>query len=521
MQPLLKESPEVSAPSGGRHLVFSLRDVVVEGGFEQLQGTAADLTTRLKGKKITVDDVFDVQRRLEEAYARAGYVLVRVIVPPQKVEDGGTLRFKIVDGHIEAIDANALPESLRSLVEGRVKGLVGRQGITLEEIERSIVLAGDIPGAKLNSALARGESEGGTRLILDGEHAPVSATLGTENKLPESVGRYHANASFAWNSPLGHGEQIYVSAGLGLARALPLRMAGAGILVPVGVSGWTINLEYTASRTRPSPTAGAPATAGTFNRLTMRTSFPLIRTRAETLNVTGALEAIQQSLFAREFDTDLNRDSYVVGRVGLNWQRLSPWGTPIQVGVQFSQGLGGREATDLVTTGIPLSRQGASPQFAKLASDVRMNQPLPQDFRLDLFGRLQTSFGRPVPLSEQFALDGAEGLSISSNGALSVDSGATMRGELVRPFQVSTSLWPLTIAPYLFAAHGFGRIAAPTALEKANISGTAFGAGMRVAAPQASGSPGWAASVEFGLLRSNVPGHRDSSRINITMSSQF
>ncbi len=91
----------------------------------------------------------------------------------------------------------------------------------------------------------------------------------------------------------------------------------------------------------------------------------------------------------------------------------------------------------------------------------------------------------------------------------------------MRPFQASTSLWPLTFAPYLFAAHGFGRIAAPTALEKASVSGTAFGAGLRIAASQTSGSPGWTAGVEFGRLRSNVPDHRGSSRLNITMSAQF
>ncbi len=148
VQPLLEQRPELRAPSGAKDLVFSLRDIVVEGGFEPLQGTAEDLTAPLKAGKVTVDDVFEVRRRLEEAYARAGYVLVRVTVPPQKVEDGGTLRLRVVDGHIEAIDASALPESLRNLLEGRVKGLVGRKRVTLEEIERLILLAGDVPGVK-------------------------------------------------------------------------------------------------------------------------------------------------------------------------------------------------------------------------------------------------------------------------------------------------------------------------------------------------------------------------------------
>ncbi len=69
VQPLLEPRPELRAPSGAKDLVFSLRDVVVEGGFEPLQGTADDLTAPLKAGKVTVDDIFEVGRRLEEAYA--------------------------------------------------------------------------------------------------------------------------------------------------------------------------------------------------------------------------------------------------------------------------------------------------------------------------------------------------------------------------------------------------------------------------------------------------------------------
>ena len=86
-------------------------------------------------------------------HARAGYVLVRVTVPPQELRDHGSLRIVVVDGFIERIEANAVPDRVRALVVERIAALVGRRHITLDEIERWLLTAGDVPGLWLRSTL--------------------------------------------------------------------------------------------------------------------------------------------------------------------------------------------------------------------------------------------------------------------------------------------------------------------------------------------------------------------------------
>ena len=50
------------------------------------------------GRPVSGADIFAAARALEAAYANAGYVLVRITLPPQKLVNGSKLRLVVVDG---------------------------------------------------------------------------------------------------------------------------------------------------------------------------------------------------------------------------------------------------------------------------------------------------------------------------------------------------------------------------------------------------------------------------------------
>jgi hemolysin activation/secretion protein len=121
----------------------------------------------------------------------------------------------IIDGFIEAADATGLPDHVRAAVLERIEVLIDRRHVTLPEIERALLVAGDIAGLRFKSALARGMEEGGSLLILGGTHKLLSSTLGLDNTLPSALGRWGQTASASLNSAAGLGEQLYVSAAFG------------------------------------------------------------------------------------------------------------------------------------------------------------------------------------------------------------------------------------------------------------------------------------------------------------------
>jgi hemolysin activation/secretion protein len=135
----------LQAPPNAASLSITLGQVIVEGDFPELQSQSATLTDRLRGKRITVADIYAVANAIEQAYAAAGYILVRVVVPPQKLDKGGALRLVIVDGFVEGVDVKGVAESQRSVVAARMASLIGRRHVTLDEIERRLLLASDVP----------------------------------------------------------------------------------------------------------------------------------------------------------------------------------------------------------------------------------------------------------------------------------------------------------------------------------------------------------------------------------------
>lgn len=439
----------LQAPPGAQSLSFVVGRVAIQGEFPELDAETRALVHTVEGHRVTVAQVYEFAYALEQAYARAGYVLVRVIIPPQKLNDRGAVRIVVVDGFVEQVQVNHLPDPVRALISARMASLIGRRHIKLDEIERRLLIAGDVPGLRLKSTLARGKTLGGTLLVLEGTHRLVTATAAIDNRLPTSLGTWSYGTSVALNSTLGFGEQFYASAQSSgdparmFDSTSPFRVLGAGAVFPLGTDGWILNPEYTNSRSQPLPVLGGLANIGQFERFALRTSYALVRTRTSTLSLNGAFEYINQSVALPLFSTDLNRDRYGVMRIGAAYEAGLPWwSAALQASATFSQGTGGRDSADALASGIPLSRQGAGPLFSKATFDAHVTQPLPNEFRMDFFGRAQTSFGNPLLVSEQFSLDGPLAVSAYPSGTLNVDEGGTLRAELSRSFALGTPVPP-------------------------------------------------------------------------------
>ena len=525
--PDLPSIAPLAAPPGAQSLRFRVRHIVVDDDFPDLRDAAEALIRTLEGRRITVAQLFRVGNAVEKLYGDQGYALVRVTVPPQQVSEGSDAHLLVIDGYIESLSLTGVPERSRAAVAARVGPLVGKRRLKSTDLERAVLLAGDVVGVRLRSALARGASPGGVVLALNAEERLVSASVGTDNSLPASLGGWQSNARLSLNNPFGFGEQAYLSLASGYALGLngfpmsPLRTLAAGALAPVGVDGCTINPEFTQSLTRPHPATGAPPSVGTFTRFAFRGSVPLQRTRDANLTLTAALEAIDQQLYGPLQNADFSHDRYEALRVGANWQGAAFWGAAIQADAQVSRGLGGRHASDAV----PLSREGAGPDFTKLTGGFRLGQPLPGEFRLDLSARAQWAFRRPQLTSESFALDGADAVSAFTQGAFSVDAGQTARVELSRPVALGAALSPswgaVTLSPYLFAAEGYGALYKTTAVEQSQIEAAAFGLGARLSWDAPDGFTAALLGLELARGVSNVPSQAAGYRAALNLSIKF
>jgi hemolysin activation/secretion protein len=515
-----------AAPPGAETLLFTLGGVAVAGEHPSLVAARKDLFAGVVGTEISVKSLFEIAGRLEQVYVNAGFLLARVTVPAQQLDDNSSARLVIVNGFIERLDTIAVAPHVAHLVRDRLERLVGRAWLQREDLERALLIAGDVAGLTLTSAIGAGAQPGGVVLILQGAHKAVSLSLNVDNRLGRAFHHWQGSSLVSLNDVLGFGEQIYSS--LGADRAVrtffeddpELRIFAVGSTVPLGVDGFTVSLEYTASATRAPVTAGVLDSPGRMRRLSGRAAYPLIRTRAEILTAQASIELLEQFSATPAFGTLKNHDAYASTRQDLTWVGALPSGAPMQVGASWSHGLGGRGAGDAAREQVPLTRQGASPSFDKLSANLHVTQPLPDNvLQVSLQLNAQTSFGVPLLASEQITLDGQTLVSGLDAGLFAVDEGMAARLELAGPLPLDVS--GVSVLPYVFGAFGRGRLGQPTAVESALVKGASYGFGLRGQFVEPTRQSEHMVSVE--LARFDLVGHSEErgSKLTVVLGSRF
>ena len=550
----------LQAPEGAERLSVRVRTVRVEGATGALAAESAALVARLSNRTVTAAEIFAAARALEQAYGAAGYALVRVLLPAQRLIDGGDVRIVVIDGFLERIDTSALPPEIRGRIAAVLGDLVGLRGLSLRLIERRLLLAGDTPGTVLRSTLAPGSGPGASVLVVEARYKPVTGSVAVDNTLAAALGTYTTSVGLDLNAPTGNGELLYLRAsgapyGGGrfgfLAQEPRNRALAAGLILPLGLDGLTLTLEATDARTAPRAAPGTLGFASDFSRYSARLRSPLIRSRDFTLNAEATFDAQEERVTAiNPVTAPLSLDRLRIARAGADFSwfapSLGPFGQGLLTGRLLGSfgidGLGAREPPPPGSQAEPLSRQGARPAFQKLEASLAFTQPLAEHLTLDVRARGQTAFNQALARSEQIGLASLSALSAFDAGLFQGDEGFVVRAEAQFPFLVpftlpfalpsipaqlgtglpagDTTPAALVLAPYGFSAFGLTRQQRPTALERAMVRGLAYGIGLRIgAAPEASFSQ-FNVSVEYGRgERSDRRGGDD--RLTLAAALQF
>ncbi|SEK02630.1 Hemolysin activation/secretion protein [Cribrihabitans marinus] len=519
--------PGADTPAGSDRLFVTVGAVDLRNPLPQMRAANERFRATLAGKRVPASEIFRAVRELEAAYAEAGFVLARVVLPQQTVRDGGTVRVEVVNGFVERIDSSAVPDPVRARVAAITAPLVGRPGLRIQQIERALLLAGDTYGVRLASTLATGQQSGGTALILDGQYKRVTGSYGLDNTLSDELGPFNLSMGLELNGALEMGETFYGRLGGApqdyFSSDPQYRIAALGAVVPIGLDGLTFNVEGTLSQSNPDD-ALVPTTSQ-FDRLSLRLYYPWIRSRAFNLTSQFILDRQndEQELKLPGGNIPIYRDELTVLRASLDagWQFDS--GAYLRTSAILSQGidaLGARSAAEAAGNGVPLSRQGADDEFTKLVVGVSYDRPLSPDWSLSLRGRIQENFGDPLLTSEQFSIAGAGELSTFDAGSVKGDDGWVMRAEVAHQSRMSLGGIGLIVKPYLFGAYGEVGLEQPTIVEQGSTTATSYGVGIELLTIEESDYSNATLRLEYGRGErdDNEP---DDDRFSIVASRRF
>jgi hemolysin activation/secretion protein len=207
-----QQKASAPAPAGPSIHVRGFR---VEGNRRIKTARIQQLLAAFVDRDLTPADLRQATDLVARYYNRAGW-LARVLVPPQRVENG-ILLIQVVEGRFGRVvfadgtklDAlHVTPERIVDRVESR---LTPGAPLSTADLTRGVLLAADLPGITVSADEISGEDPGLTNVLLKVENQDlVNGQFSIDNYGQASIGSERATGWLDFNSLFGFGEEFEV-----------------------------------------------------------------------------------------------------------------------------------------------------------------------------------------------------------------------------------------------------------------------------------------------------------------------
>lgn len=159
-----------------------------------------DLLLGFTGSGKGVEEIQQARRALEDAYRQAGYIAVRVLVPPQEIMDGtvtlAAIEFKL---GLIAISGNQYHDNDNIL--SALPALVPGKPASSSILSKNLRLANENPSRHLDVTLAMGNEVGIVDARVNVQDAPAQKILLTfDNTGNSSTGQYRVGLAYQNNN---------------------------------------------------------------------------------------------------------------------------------------------------------------------------------------------------------------------------------------------------------------------------------------------------------------------------------
>jgi hemolysin activation/secretion protein len=435
-----------AAPEGAEDVRFILRDVSVEGNSIYSQKQLRTLYAKAIGKEISLADVFVLAADMTSKYRNDGYILTQVVVPEQSIRDG-LVHLRVIEGFVAEVRTQGSLRGPTATVESQLQRIRDSRPLTSGVLERSLLLANDLPGVSVSSVLSPGMQANAADLDVMLQQKKADFTFGINNRGNRSLGPTRVDAGLFLNSVLSGHDRL----GLRAVQTIPddeLTYVSGSYERVLNSHGLKASLNVGRVDAKPEPLFQNFLIPTNSTSAAVGLEYPFIRSRIT--NLTGRLSL---SYFDGRTDTTvggitqaLAKDNVRAARVGFSVDTLDRFRGVNLLDFEVSQGLKALNATDFTSTPPPTRLYGR-PDFAKTTLYIARLQSLFPRWALLTALTGQYAFN-PLPVSEQFSVGGEQFGRGYDPAELLGDSGAAGKVEL--RFSADTSTWLRSYTLYSF-----------------------------------------------------------------------
>jgi hemolysin activation/secretion protein len=437
-----------SMPKELANIRFTLRQLEVRGVTALDDIALKPVYEAYLGREVSVQQAFEIAGELTALYRNAGYILSKVIVPPQKIEDGFLL-LTAVEGFIGRVLVDCEVARGRDHLRKIGEKLKAEKPLTADRLERYVMLANDLPGITVRAVLKASDIPGATDLTLVATRDNVHVFGSVNNR----GSRYNGPVQMQAGVALSNVFNAFSKTGIRVATSGQTRefiMADLKHQMWLGTEGTRADalIRYTQSRPGADLRDLQIETKAKSARLSL--VHPITRSRAKSFYIRGgvAFRDTETTILAAPHSEDRTRKAFL----GMRFDFVDSLKGINLVDVEASQGLEIFNATN--RSDHEQSRIDADPAFTKVNVTAMRLQKLHKkvNLLLEVTGQYSDS---GLVASEEFAIGGAVLGRAFDPAAVTGDYGGAARLEL--QFN-GTSKAPAIVDRYqLYAFADYGR----------------------------------------------------------------
>jgi hemolysin activation/secretion protein len=399
--------PTISMPEGTSVVVGAFR---VTGA---LSFPAQELAAMLQpwvGKRLDLRALNEAAGVLTRHYQSNGHFLSYAYLPAQRVADG-TIEIAVLEGRIESAQVvTAQDVRLRDeVVQAFTDRVVGATPAPQADVERQLLLLGEIPGVTARAAFTPGATSGGAEMLVSvAEEDPISLRAEFNNHGGISTGRYRAGLTLQLRDLFGWGDST-VARGYVSNRG-SLVTGSLNSTVPLGGGGWRAGATLSRLRYQLAGTFRGVGGEGTADTVGLDLSYALVRSTDANLTARAGGEhkrlRDEQAAFPENGSTRNNE----IAEFGLSGD--------------FRDAGGGLGAGSLTYT-VGNLRSGKAPQVFWRKLFVQGVRQFDLGRGLSVYARVAgQASGTPLDSSEKLGLGGIGAVRAYAPGESAVDHGA-------------------------------------------------------------------------------------------------
>jgi hemolysin activation/secretion protein len=362
----------LSAPEPGpcplrdSKLTLTLSGVTFTGADTLTPDDLAPAYAGLIGKTVPVSALCDIRDSASRILFRKG-IFARVEIPQQKISKG-QVTFEVIEAYVARVRVLGNDSSAQAKVEDYIEMLRGMKPFNIEEAQRYLFLASDVPGVTISATLKpAGKERGAIELdVTVVSYRPYDALLNIENFGSTGVGQFGGLLRVDLNSFTPWGDRTTLVD----YQTFDIKKQNVAQLleeVRLGDDGLIAHFSISDGQTHP---LGALTPLSLFSLSyvgDLNIAYPLIRRRYENLTVTGGFNYVAEKVDAAS--SVLSQDNLRIFYATVSGYETFRWDIPVWVQSEFSlrkgiEALGASPANDPL-----LSRAGGNPAGFVMRSD--------------------------------------------------------------------------------------------------------------------------------------------------------